>query len=253
MINFHLGAPGLFRDLPLILAGMEASQIAAERHILSPELLDTKVRPYLNSRTKDARTLDALRRDALAAVEMVPWDIPVACSQPELFGSSAEFLLPGKTLPAAERRFRRLCEIFEGRGLTAHIVVTCQVDTIWQLEDVPREQKLHAIRETGLSWSNLVWRLRRAAPQCRMIVWDFEHPRVIAPFLVETLLEVGQGGLGGDVYRRMARYTDMPQLEFVSSCSADEALAVERLDDLYDVELEKIAKIKGVTLMRFDG
>jgi hypothetical protein len=253
MINFHLGAPGLFRDLPSILAGAEASQIAADRYILSRELLDTKVRPYLNSRTRDARTLEALRRDALAAVEMVPWDIPVACSQPELFGSTAEFMRPGKTFPAAERRFQRLCEVFEGSDLTVHLVITSQVDAIWQLEDVPQQQKLLAFRETGLSWSNLVWRLRRAAPQCRMIVWDFEHPRVIAPFLVESLLEVGQGGLGGDVYGRMARYTDMPQLEFVSLCSAEEALAVQRLDDLYDIELEKIEKMKGVSLMRVDG
>jgi hypothetical protein len=193
-----------------------------------------------------------LQRDALTAVETMLRNVPAVVSQPNLFGTTAELMRPGKTFPAVERRFARLCEIFGGRVWTAHLVITSPIDAILQLEGVAPQRKRQAIRETGLSWSNLVWRLRRVARECDLIVWDFEQPEVIAPVLVESLLQVGRGELDRTIYHRIANSFKKPSLDIFSSCSTDEALAIERLDDLYDTELEKIAAIKGVTLMRVE-
>lgn len=249
MISFHLGAPGVFKDLPLVLAEVEASRTASDRYSRTQQIFETRVRPYLNSRSKDPLALDVLRSEALTAVQMLPRDVQTVISQPELFGTSAELMRPGKTFPAIERRFGRLSEIFEGRAWTAHLVITNQVDAIWQLEGVAPQRKSQAICGTGLSWSNLVWRLHRSARECDLVVWDFERSNFIAPALVESLLQVEQGKLDSESYQRIAKCSTKPSLDFLKSCSTDEALAIERLDDLYDIDLEKIATIKGVTLM----
>jgi len=249
MINFYLGAPGVFHDLPVILAEAEGSR-PDDRYIQTQQSIETRVRPYLNARSREPAELERLRNEAHAAADAIPRDAPVVVSQPELFGTPPELMRAGKTFPMIERRFARLCEIFADRAWTAHLVITCQTDAIWQLDGVAPQRKLQAICETGLSWSNLVWRLRRVARECDLIVWDFERPEVVAPTFVESLLQVGRGKLGRAIYERIAKGCRKPNVEFLRSCSADEVSAVERLDDIYDTELEKIATMKGVTLVR---
>jgi hypothetical protein len=252
MISVHLGAPGIFVDLPAILAEVEASRAASDQYIRTRQIFESRVRPYLNSRSKDPTALDVLRTEALTAIETVSQAMPAVVSQPEIFGTTAELMRSGKAFPTIERRFERLCESFEGIAWTVHLVITSQIDAIWQLEGVAPQRKLQAIRETGLSWSNLAWRLRRVARECDLIVWDFERPDVIAPFLIESLMQVGRGELGRSIYQRIAKCHSKPKLDLIKLCSGDEVLAIERLDELYDTELQKIASIKGVTLMRVE-
>lgn len=252
MISFHLGAPGVFADMPAILADIVASRMATDRHIQTQHIVETRLRPYLNSRSKDPKVLDMLRSAALTAVEMLLQDMSAVVSQPELFGATAELMRPGKTFPKIERRFGRLCEVFEGTPWTAHMVITNQVDVIWQLSGVAPQRKLQAIHETGLSWSNLVWRMRRMARNGDLFVWDFERPDVMAPALVEYLLQVSRGELGREVYQRIAKCSVRPGPDLFGHCSSDDVLAVERLDELYEIELEKISRIAGVTLVRVE-
>ncbi|MFN6005620.1 MAG: hypothetical protein ACK47C_05955 [Paracoccaceae bacterium] len=252
MINFHLGAPGIFADLHIILAEVAGSRVASDRYTRARQIFESRVRPYLNCRSKDPSPLDVLREEAFAAIEAVSQDMPIVISQPELFGTTADLMRPGRALPAIERRFGRLCEVFEGMAWTVHLVITNQIDAIWQVEGVAPERKLQAIRETGLSWSNLVWRLRRVGRDCHLIVWDFERPDVIAPFLIESLMLVGRGELDGSIYRRITECHSKPKLDLIGFCSADDVSSIERLDELYDTDLEKIASMKGVTLMRVE-
>jgi hypothetical protein len=250
MINFHLGAPGIFPDPHIILAEVEGSRVASDRYTRARQIFESRVRPYLNCRSKDPSPLDVLREEAFAAIEAVSQAMPVVFSQPGLFGTAADLMRPGRAFPAIERRLGRLCEVFEDMAWTVRLVVTSQIEAIWQVEGVAPERKPQAIRETVLSCSSLVWRLRRVARDWHSIVFDFERPVAIAPFLIESLMLVSRGELDHSIDRRITECHRKPKLDLIELCSADDFSSIERLDELYDTGLEKIASMKGVTLMR---
>jgi hypothetical protein len=249
MIDLHIGAPAIFENLAYRVMTFQHSWSPGEHDFISREDFNEHIWPYLSQKVKDAAALARLRDRAFDAIEQLRADSRAFVSHPQILGTQSDYFRGGKAFRSLEHRVKRLCTFLDGIELTLHININNQVDTIWGLVGVSNDEKRSGILRSGLSWSNVVWRLRRAAPMCHIVVWDFERPSLVAPLQMHSLFLLG-GNLSYAQLDQMVmeetRANDVRILEYLNE---DERLAVEKLDRQYDLDLEKIRAMNGVTLV----
>jgi hypothetical protein len=177
----------------------------------------------------------------------------VAVSQPNMFGVPADVLRPRKAFPLAEARVGRLSALVGSLDMTYHLVIVSQIDYILKMKRMSEVERLAAIRDAQFSWAEVVFRIRRGAPDRNLVVWDFDKPSVAALPFVTTML-----GIDAHYIRTQIEAAISPEKIPVGSGSIDYsdatlATAVERLDARYELDLDEIDSMSGVTLIRHEA
>lgn len=252
MLNFHLGVPGLAPNLFKSLAECDLIRAAKNVHIVESTEYQMLFFDAVNSRAEIALQSDETIRRIAELAEVASTLKTVAVSKPNFFGRSADALRPRKSFPLAEARVGRLSELLGTCETTFHLTIASQVDYILRMHRVSKGDRLMAIRDTQLSWSELVFRIQRSAPERHLVVWDFDHPQAVAlPFVDEML-----GSAAHDIKQQILSAI---QLEAIPNGSGQVdysdtnfETAAARLDERYDRDLDDIEKMDGVTLVRYE-
>lgn len=253
MLNVHLGAPGLVPDLLQSLAGTDTIQAAEDLYLVPQDEYQRLFGDIVNAKELSAtETTDALRKIREFAHQASALRT-VAISQPNFFGHPADALRPRKSFPLSESRITRLSGLIGSCRMTFHLAITSQVDYILRMRRVPEADRLTAIREERLSWSELVFRLRRGAPDRNIVVWDFDRPKAIALAFVETMLEVETIDLRHDILKAIASEARPTESGLIDYTDRGLTEAVTLLDARYEQDLDEIEQMDGVTLVRHEA
>jgi hypothetical protein len=253
MLNFHIGIPGIVPELMQCLAGSGPVR-AAENILVLPRDEYRKVfLELVNARSgaaaPDSEALERVKNFTKAASALDT----VAVSQPNFFGVPADVLRPRKAFPLAEARVERLSALVGSLDMTYHLVIVSQIDYILKMKRMSETERLVAIRDAQFSWAELVFRIRRGAPDRNLVVWDFDLPSVAALPFVTTMLDIDAHDLRPQIEAAIS-----PEKLPVGSGSIDYsdgamATAVERLDARYELDLDEIDSMNGVTLIRHEA
>jgi hypothetical protein len=115
------------------------------------------------------------------------------------------------------------------------------------------EDRLTAIRNARFSWSELVFRIRRGAPERNLVVWDFDRPNAIALPFVEAMLGLKAIDIKQQVLEAISNETTPVGSGPIDYSDDTLARAVARLDAAYERDLDEIERMEGVTLVRHEA
>lgn len=249
MFNLHVGIPGIVPDLlhSAVHAGLLRRDGASA--VLSRKLWQEQFRGLVNAKgTKAALDLAAWR-----AVEATIADLSahgaVAISQHALLGSPEDCFLKRKVLPYTDARITRVSEIFAAVPLTFHLTIFSQFDYLrTTMNRLPAGK---ALPQPGIvpSWSALVRRIRAAAPDRQLIVWDFERPEKIALAFMIRLLDTKDPALIEALDAHLSTTIKRPAHPNSHEIPGIPHEIIDRLDVQYDLDLEAIKQIEGVSLI----
>jgi hypothetical protein len=252
MLNVHLGAPGVVPDLLATLAACEPVRSAEDLYFVSSteyrELFQGLVNARARSGPPDSETLRGIRE----LVHLASGHETVAISQPNFFGYPTDALRSRKSFPLAEARVGRLSGLVSSCEMTFHLVITSQIDYILKMRRMSAADRLSAIRDAAFSWSELVFRIRRGAPERRVVVWDFDLPKATAIPFVETMLGIEASGITQHVLKAISRELTPAGSGPIDYADASLARAVARLDTMYEQDLDDLERMEGVTLVRHE-
>jgi hypothetical protein len=99
----------------------------------------------------------------------------------------------------------------------------------------------------------LVFRIRRGAPERRVVVWDFDLPKATAIPFVETMLGIEGSGIMQHVLKAISRELTPAGSGPIDYADASLARAVARLDTMYEQDLDDLERMEGVTLVRHEA
>lgn len=253
MLNVHLGAPGIVPDLIVSLAACEPVRSAEDLYLVPATDYQALFQGIVNAKAgsgpPDPETVRGIREfiHLASSVETV------AISQPTFFGLSTDALRPRKSFPLAESRVGRLSGLIGSCEMTFHLVITSQIDYILRMRRMSAADRLTAIRDARFSWSELVFRLRRGAPERSVVVWDFDRPKAIALPFVETMLGIEADRLVKEVLKAISREATPLGSGPIEYSDEILARAVARLDARYEQDLDELENMEGVTLVRHEA
>lgn len=251
MFNLHAGIPGVASDL---LHSVDKSRILESQDssaIISRPVWKKQFRELINTRWREA----ALDTDSWSNVEEILSDFSryntVAISQDALLGVAEDSFLKDKVLPQTEARISRVAEIFSGHSVMLHFAITSQLDYFYEFVHSKNNMDMISEARTVPSWSSLIERIREIVPEFGIMVWDFERPREIAlPFLGE-LLRVNDFDLILELKELVSSAFPEHENPLVSESLPGLSFEIiERLDVQYELDLQTLAKMEGVTLVR---
>jgi hypothetical protein len=253
MLNVHLGAPGIVPNLLVSLAACDPVRSAEDLYFVPATDYQALFQGIVNAKAgtgpPDQETLRGITEflHLASAVETVAFSLPT------FFGYPTDALRPRKSFPLAESRVGRLSGLMGSSEMTFHLVIASQVDYILRMRRISAADRLDAIRDARFSWSELVFRLRRGAPERRVVVWDFDHPKAIALPFVETMLGIEADRLVGEVLKAISH--EATPLGSGPIDYSDEILArsVARLDARYEQDLDELENMEGVILVRHEA
>ena len=252
MLNFHLGVPGLFPEFLQSLAESAPVRAAEHLHIVHPTEYQTLFLEAVNSRAgiwlESAETLKRIAEFAQKAAALNT----VAISQHNFFGRAADALRPRKAFPLAQSRVERLSGFLGTCDMTFHLAIASQVEYILRMRRMSESDRLKAICDAQFSWSELVFRIRRGAPDRHLVVWDFDLPQAVVLPFVEVML-----GIRAHDMKQQILETILPGTIPIGSGQIDYSnttleMAVARLDERYELDLYDIERMDGVTLVRHE-
>lgn len=249
MFNLHVGIPGIVPDLlhSVVLAGLLKRDGAPA--VLSRKLWQEQFRGLVNAkRTKAAFDVAAWR-----AVEATIADLSthgaVAVSQHALLGGPEDCFLKRKVLPYTDDRIAQVSEIFAAVPLTFHLTISSQFDYLHTTMLPLSAGK--ALPQPGIvpSWSALVRRIRAAAPDRPLIVWDFERPEKVALAFMICLLDTKDPALIEALDAHLSKTIPPPTSSNSNEIPGITDEMIDRLDAQYDLDLEALKQIEGVSLI----
>ncbi|WP_168175196.1 hypothetical protein [Thioclava sp. F28-4] len=251
MFNLHAGIPGVASDL---LHSVDKSGILEDQSssaIISRPIWKKQFRELINTRWREA----ALDTESWSNVEEILSDFSkydtVAISQDALLGVAEDSFLKDKVLPQTEARVSRVAEIFSGRSVMLHFTITSQLDYFYEFVRSKNDIDFISEARTMPSWSSLIERIREIVPEFRIMVWDFERPREIALSFIGELLRVDDFDLILDLKDLVS--SAFPERQSPLDSESLPGLSfeiIERLDVQYEIDLQRLSKMEGVTLVR---
>lgn len=253
MLNFHLGAPGIAPDLIMSLVACEPVRSAEDLFLVPAADYQALFQRVVNAKAGTGPLDPETLRGITEFIHLASALETVAISQPNFFGFSTDVLRPRKSFPLAESRVGRLSGLMGSCEMTFHLVITSQIDYILRMRRMSAADQLAAIRDARFSWSELVFRLRRGAPERRVVVWDFDRPKAIALPFVETMLGIEAAGLVQEVLKAISREATPLGSGPVDYSDQTLARAVARLDARYEQDLDELEHMEGVTLVRHEA
>jgi hypothetical protein len=250
-INFHIGAPRIASRIIQSLSKVKAVSETAYLQFLTPKAYKEHLRAHVNA-SSDMLQLAAGDRDAEEAFyrRLTRSELLVA-SQPAMMGHPRDVFREGLILPGAEERVARLSQLFTDQRLDLHLAITNQADYIRILQgDIDMEDVVQSLHDGTPSWHELIERLRRACPERRILVWDFEEPaRIALPFAM-TMLSVDEALIGEmrEPIAEAIRVTAlMPRILQRNVVPED---FLEELDAQYEDDLTAIEAMENMVLIR---
>lgn len=251
MFNVHIGIPGI---VPTLLESPELLQIIRKRNeadLIPNTRWHEKFRSVINREKDTDPATVAMWKSARLEIAALENQAKLTASQHALLGTTVEAFTKKRAFPKAEERLARLSEVFERNALTIHLTLTSQFEYLKLA--MQRASDPSVIRQTNIvpSWSNLVSRIRKAAPECDIVVWDFEQPRKITTAFVVNVFGVTDEKLIADVHSWLAFNLPMPALSPSAGSSPDILTDyADSLDVQYDIDLDTISEMKNVTMIR---
>lgn len=250
MFNLHVGIPGIASDLlhSTVHAGLLKRDGAPA--VLSRKLWQEQFRGLVNAKsTKATFDVAAWRATKATIADLSAYDA-VAVSQHAFLGSPEDCFLKRRALPYTHARIARVSEIFADVPLTLHLTLQSQFDYLHTtMNRLPAGE---TIPQSGLvpSWSELVRRIKAAAPDRQIVVWDFEKPEKVALAFLICLLATKDAALIKALDALLSATIRRPE----PPSGSHETLGIphdliERMDAQYDLDLEDISKIEGVSLI----
>lgn len=253
MLNFHLGIPGIVQELVQCLADSGPVRTAENILVLPRDEYRRVFLELVNARSgaaaSDPEALERVKSftDAASALDTV------AVSQPNFFGIAADVLRPRKAFPLAEARVERLSALIGSLDMTYHLVIVSQIDYILKMKRMSVAERLAAVRDAQFSWAEVVFRIRRGAPDRNLVVWDFDLPSATALPFVTTMLDIDPRDLRPQIEAAISREKTPVGSGSIDYSDAGLATAVERLDARYELDLDEIDSMNGVTLIRHEA
>ena len=254
MFNFHVGIPGIVPDLlnSIVQAGILKGDSSPS--ILSQELWQEQFRSLVNTKQLEALLNVAARRTAEATVADLSALGSVAISQHALLGTPEDCFLKHKVLPYADARIARVSDIFAAVPLTVHLTIFSQFDYLHTAMNRLPKGKAFPQPSIVPSWSKLVQRIKVAAPDRQIMVWDFENPEKIALAFMICLLDTKDDGLIDAIATHLSVTIKRPEPAINSpEISGVSHEMIDRMDAQYDFDLEEINRIEGVSLILPDS
>jgi hypothetical protein len=249
MYSFVIGAPGVCPDV-LSFSGTVNSERSKDLSCLNEDDYRKHLSPYVLFRNGEQSELGKLHLDATRYLIQAAGIGHLLINAPNFLGVDKNLLQPGRPFPLADGRLRRLNELVFNKETVIHLFIVSQVDLILSLKRYSADKRIQALWLSELSWSNIAWRILRSLPSCRLIVWDFEmYALALRAFLDETLLKSYSGEEWEALERQrtisnaLTQFAPALELRNVSRCA--------RLDDLYDMDLYKIASLPRTLLKTF--
>ncbi|OOY04577.1 hypothetical protein BMI87_10160 [Thioclava sp. F28-4] len=132
-----------------------------------------------------------------------------------------------------------------------HFTITSQLDYFYEFVRSKNDIDFISEARTMPSWSSLIERIREIVPEFRIMVWDFERPREIALSFIGELLRVDDFDLILDLKDLVS--SAFPERQSPLDSESLPGLSfeiIERLDVQYEIDLQRLSKMEGVTLVR---
>lgn len=251
MFNLHVGIPGIVPDLlhSVVYAGLLRRDGAPA--VLSRKLWQEQFRGLVNAKRTKAIFDAAAWRATKATITDLSAHGAVAVSQHALLGGPEDCFLKRKVLPYTDARIARVSEIFADVPLTFHLTIQSQFDYLHNtMNRLPEGKTIPLPGIVPPSWSGLVQRIKAAAPERQIIVWDFEKPEKVALAFLICLLDTKDAALIEALDAHLSVTIKRPK----PPGGSHEILGVphdmiERLDAQYDLDLKALNKIEGVSLI----
>ena len=252
MLNLHIGIPGLFpRMLHLATVGMLNKE---QPYLLPEKQYQEKFRSVINSKRKESEVDFNLRLEAqLAAVELSERGT-LAISQHAMLGSMEDCFRKDKVLPYSEVRVSEVSRVFASVPITFHLTITNQFDYLRAAMERKGKGTTFSEESSVPSWASLVQRIKAAAPNRQIVVWDFERPERIALAFAISMLDTTDETLIEELHRRLSRSFKKKGSLMTSHeiPSMDHELNT-RLDAQYDADLVAIKLMEGVSLVESES
>lgn len=250
MFNLHVGLPGIAAEvmqhpqLGIILGKKFGSRV------VQPEVWRANFRTAVNNGEGDSRSTRLTWELAKDTVKELSDIKATAISQPAMLGRSGDCFIRHKPLPNTFDRISHVSSIFGKSPLTIHLTVASQFDYLKMAME--RSQKVHPFTVPKIvpSWSELVLRIKDAAPDRKIVVWDFEQPRKTIVAFVVNMLDLVDEEAVGRIYKWISSskfWDDFSQ--FKPDMSAISAEMAEELDAQYDADLKDIQSMPDVYLL----
>lgn len=251
MFSLHIGIPGI---VPTLLETPELSQIIGSQNwakMVPNALWQEKFRSVINREMDPSPSSLAMWKGAELEISRLEKTKRLVVSQHALLGRTVEGFSKKKAFPKAEERVARLNEVFKGKPITIHLTLTSQFEYL-------KLAMLRATAPTTLpdptivpSWGDLVSRIRKAAPQHDIVVWDFEQPGKITTAFVVNLIGATDEVLISDIHRFLRQKgSKLSGLQLSDSSSGIPYDYADILDAQYDIDLDMISGMKKVTMIR---
>lgn len=250
MFNFHIGLPGLASDLLSSVSQADVFKTGATARVMPQERWREQFRGLVNTEGADPTSKIKAVRTAERAIADWAKDGAVAISQHALLGAPEDCFLKEKPLPHADARIERVSELFASVPLTFHIAVQNQLDYLLAAMNRRPESRIAQKLRTIPSWSQLALRIKMAAPGRQIIVWDMEQPNKTTLAFAISMLDVSDSA--SIIIQNWPRARIMTQSNQMAGNLETQGLSsdlVDRLDAQYDLDLEEISQIEGVSLV----
>lgn len=285
-VAFHLGAH--FTDPAALLRSLRHDEAALAREgIALPG--PAVYLPLLMQATEGDPTLASnLPQRLQSSIGLSRGVDRLVLSGEDLLGRPARAVVGGRLYPAAAERVQMLAALFPGERIEFHMAIRSPATFLPSLLRCADPERVRLVLQdvdlTGLRWSELVARMREAAPDAPITIWCDEDMPLIWP---EALAAVA--GLSGappvagladrlapllteEGARRMTSYLNAnPAAEaetrrvaitgLLNQFARREAIEMEldlpgwtpatidRLSDLYEEDIERIDRMDGVHLI----
>lgn len=250
MLNVHLGVPGLAPDLLQSLAVCDRVQSEDGLYFVTSEKFRALFRDSLKAKpgtSAQESKPSALIEDFTHVIRAFD---TVAISQHNFFGFPEDALRQRKSFPLAESRLKTFSELLGPSKTTFHITICSQIEYILKIRRLSKADRLEAIRNAQFSWSELMFRIRRGAPDREFVVWDFDHPRATALPFSMWILGIEIDDLKQNVLEAIQSEFKPRGSDYIDYTDRSLAGAVARLDERYEIDLDEIGSMQGVKLVR---
>lgn len=280
-IAFHLGVH--FTDPSAVLRSLRHHEAELAREGISLPGPSGYL-PLLMQATEDGMAGDLghrLRKSI--GCDGAPERVVLSCE--DLLGAPAQAVVEGQLYPAAAGRVQKLAGLFPGERIEFHMAIRSPatfLPSLLRQEDAAQVRHfLQDVDITSLRWSDLVARMREAAPRAPITIWcDEDMPLIWPEALAAVSGSAGEQPVAGlldrlapllteEGARRMAsQLAEHPPQNaearrnvvatFLSRYGRQEAIemdldmpgwtpaTIDSLSDVYEEDIERIGRMDGV-------
>lgn len=287
-VIFHCGAHGTEEDRLLKTLQLNKSQLKSiGTAVPSPKKYRSLIKERYTALLEGAPT--AVGQESLSQVILAGTQADRAVlSNAHFFGSQRQSLESNQFYPEAETRVQAWQQMFPFDQLEIFLALRNPAalvpDLLKRASPQRKKEVLHALDPYQMRWSDLLIRLRQAAPNVPITIWCFEDMPMIWDQIIRDMtgIEIQQEIVGSmsllsaimtdegidRLQQYLGQHPNMTEIHkrrviaaFLDKFADHEALEeeidlpgwtedmIEALTDLYEEDMERVNRIPGVTLI----